>query len=181
MKLALFALALQLAYGADFTSFSLHTLDGAPVASSTVRGSKATVVTFIAARCPVSNAYNQRMAALHRDFAARGVAFLLVDSNANESSAELKTYARQARFDFPLYRDPSNVVADLFGAQTTPETFLLDSDGVLRYHGAIDDAQTPARVKVSGLRLAIENILAGKPVDPDRIRAFGCTLHRVRT
>src|SRR5207244_790 len=103
--------------------------------------------------------------------------FLFVNSNSNETAAEMKIYSKQAVLEFPVYRDEGNRMADLFGAQTTPEMFVFDGDGVVRYHGAIDDAQNPARVKVHGLRSAIEAVLAGKPVDPERTKAFGCTLH----
>ena len=171
----------ELMIGSKAPGFALKKLDGTEVSSATLRGAKATVVGFIAARCPVSNAYNQRMIALYRDFAAQGVSFILIDSNSNESVAELRTYTKHAQLTFPLYRDERNNVADLFGAQATPEMFVLDSEGVLRYHGAIDDAQNEARVKVRGLRSAIESVLAGKPVEPERTKAFGCTLHRVRT
>lgn len=189
MKLAFLALlscavamfGAELAIGSKAPDFALTAVDGSAVSSMSLLGAKATVVGFVAARCPVSNAYNQRMIALYRDFSARGVAFVFMNSNSNETAGEMKVHARQAALEFTVYRDVANRTADLFGAQTTPEMFLLDAGGTLRYRGAIDDAQTEARVKVRGLRLAIEAVLAGKPVEPERTRAFGCALHRVRT
>ena len=159
----------ELLVGSKAPEFVVKTVDGAEVSSGALRGAaKATVVGFVSTRCPVSAAYNQRMIALYRDFTARGVRFLFVDSNSNETAAEMRMYSKQARLEFPLYRDAGNRVADDFGAQSTPEMFVLDGEGVLRYHGSIDDAQNEARVKVHGLRLAIEALLDGKPVDPER-------------
>ena len=181
---AVFSLAgfgAELLIGAKTPDFAVKTVDGLEIGSSSLRGGRVTVVGFVAARCPVSNAYNQRMIALHREFSPRGVAFVFVNSNSNESADEMRVYAKQAALEFPVYRDAGNRLADLFGAQTTPEMFVLDAGGVLRYHGAIDDAQNEARVRVRGLRSAIEAVLAGKPVEPARTKAFGCTLHRVRT
>ena len=188
MRLAAFSLVLtcagfgaELSIGSKAADFAVKTVDGAEISSNALRGVKATVVGFVATRCPVSNAYNQRMIALYREFTSRGVAFVFVNSNSNETAVEMKVHAKQAALPFSVYRDAENRVADLFGAQTTPEMFVLDSGGAVRYHGAIDDAQNEARVRVRGLRSAIEAVLAGKPVEPERTKAFGCTLHRVRT
>ena len=166
--------------GSRLPEFSVRTVDGTEISSEALRGSKVTVVGFVSTKCPVSAAYNQRMLTLYREFSSRGVGFVFLNSNSNETAADIQAYVKQARLEFPLYRDPENRVADLFGAQSTPEMFVLDSDGALRYRGAIDDAQNEARVKVRGLRLAIEAVLDGKPVETERTRAFGCALHRVR-
>ena len=171
----------ELSIGSKAPDFAVKTVEGMELASSALRGARATVVGFVSAKCPVANAYNQRMIALYKEFSIQGVEFVLVNSNSNETAAEMRIHAKQAALVFPVYRDAGNRVADVFGAQTTPEMFVLDGDGIVRYHGAIDDAQNEARVKVPGLRLAIEAVLAGKPVEPARTKAFGCTLHRVRT
>ena len=186
MRLAALALSVALfGFGAEpgskVSEFVLRTVGGVEVASAGLRGAKVTVVGFVSTKCPVSAAYNQRMRELYQQFSARGVGFVFIDSNANETEADMQLYTKQAGLEFPLYRDVGNRVADLFGAQSTPEIFVLDGDSTLRYRGAIDDSQNEARVKVRGLRLAIEAVLGGKPVQPERTKAFGCTLHRVRT
>jgi hypothetical protein len=56
----------------------------------------------------------------------------------------------------------------------------MDKDGVLRYHGSIDDSQNPARVNTQGLRLALDALLAGRPASPEETKAFGCSIKRVR-
>ena len=72
------------------------------------------------------------------------------------------------------------MAADRFGAQSTPETYVMDSSGVMRYHGYIDDSQTPSRVSRRGLALAIQAVIDGKTVEKPETRAFGCTIKRVR-
>ena len=179
---AVTCLGAELSIGSRAPEFELRTVEGELASSASLRANaQVTVVGFVAAQCPVTNAYNQRMIALYKQFSSRGVAFVLVNSNSNETAEEMKLYAKQAALTYPVYRDAGNRVADLFGAQTTPEIFVLDAEGVVRYHGAIDDAQNEARVRVHGLRLAIEALLAGKQVEPARTKAFGYTLHRVRT
>jgi hypothetical protein len=61
----------------------------------------------------------------------------------------------------------------------TPEVYVLDKDGMLRYHGRIDDSQDPTGVKSQDLRAALDAVLAGKPVPNPQTRAFGCTIKRV--
>ena len=72
------------------------------------------------------------------------------------------------------------MVADRFGARYTPESFVIDGAGKVRYHGRIDDAQNPARVTRNSLRLAIDAVLAGREVAQPETKAFGCTIKRVR-
>jgi peroxiredoxin len=165
--------------GAKAAEFQLTDPHGATAAFDPAQG-KATVVMFISAVCPVSNDYLIRINDLYRDYTSQGVRFLIINSNQNEKQAQVDDHARRAGFQFPVYRDPNNVVADRFGAQSTPETFLIDGAGVLRYHGRIDDAQNSARVKQPSLRLAIDAVLEGREVAVPETKAFGCTIKRAR-
>ena len=72
------------------------------------------------------------------------------------------------------------MAADLFGAQVTPETFVIDREGVIRYHGYVDDSLNEARVHNRGLRTALDAVLAGRPVSAAETKAFGCTIKRRR-
>jgi hypothetical protein len=79
-----------------------------------------------------------------------------------------------------VYKDANNVLANRFGAEVTPETYVIDSSGIIRYHGSIDDSQNEARIRTRGLRNALDALLAGKPVEVTQTKAFGCTIKRVR-
>jgi len=170
--------AQQFHIGAPVADFTLLALDGRPVRYSTLKGN-VTVVAFISTRCPMSNAHNHRMNTLYTEFAGP-VKFIFVNSNSNESAVEVRAHARAADFDFPVFKDVDNRAADLFGAQATPDVFVMDSSEIIRYHGYIDDAPNPERVKNQGLRLAIEAVLEGKPVATPETKAFGCSIKRVR-
>ncbi len=138
------------------------------------------VVIFISTICPVSNSYNLRMKDLYREYAPKGVKFEFLNANQNETQAQVEEHARRAGFPFPVTKDVDNAMADRLGAQYTPESFVIDQDGVIRYHGRIDDAQNPARVRQSSLRLAIDAVLAGREVAAPETKTFGCTIKRVR-
>ena len=161
------------------SEFNLTDLENRPVHFSTAQ-SAATAVVFISTKCPVSNAYNDRMNAIHKEFSAKGVQFLFVNANDNEPLAEIREHAKSAQFQFPVYKDANNVLADRLGAQSTPEAFVFDRAGEVKYHGSIDDQKNEARVKVQGLREALNAMLSGGSPNPAETKAFGCTIKRAR-
>jgi peroxiredoxin len=141
--------------------------------------SKAVVVMFIATQCPVSNAYNERMVDLYKSYTPKGVAFLAINSNKQESIEEIAEHSKKHGFEFPVLKDWKNVIADKFDALVTPEIYLIDSTGVLRYHGRIDDARNPAKVTQHDLRDVLDAYLEGKPLPKREARPFGCTIKRI--
>ena len=166
--------------GAPVANFALSDVKGKQVGFLDLRGDL-TLVVFIATQCPVSNAYNGRMKELYNDYAPKGVKFVVINSNASEPASEVEAHSAKNRFQFAVYKDGNNVVADRFGAQVTPEAFLIDAAGIIRYHGAIDDSQNPANIKSQNLRLALDAALAGQPIQKTETKAFGCSIKRVRT
>jgi hypothetical protein len=139
-----------------------------------------TVVLFVGTKCPISNDYNARMKAVYTDYTARGVKFVFVNSNFNEPLSEVRDHARDHGFPFPVYKDEGSVMANAFGAQVTPEAYVIDKAGIVRYHGYVDDSRNPARIQNQGLRLALDAVLAGAPVSVAVTKAFGCTIKRSR-
>src|SRR5580704_14971328 len=165
--------------GSHVSDFQVRDLDGKAVGFSSLKG-PITVVTFVATQCPVSNSYNQRMSDLYKDYSAKNVKFIFVNANRSEPASEVREHAKRVGFPFPVYKDPDNILADRFDAQVTPESFVIDSSGVIRYHGSIDDSMNESRVHVRRLRAALDALLAGKPVLSTQTKAFGCTIKRVR-
>jgi hypothetical protein len=95
-----------------------------------------------------------------------------------ESADDIKRHASENNFSFVVLRDKGNKVADLLGAERTPEVFFLDASNKLVYHGRIDNHRDVSLVQSSDLRNAIEETLAGKPVTKTEAAAFGCTIKR---
>jgi thiol-disulfide isomerase/thioredoxin len=174
------AAAVLFAAASDLDGLRVSALNGSTVDLQSLRGEKATVVEFISTKCPISHHYQERLNRLFREYSSKGVGFAVLNANDNESIAEIAKQAREAGFAFPVYKDFQNRVADFFDAQTTPEAFVLDAAGKVRYHGAIDDSTNPARVKVNGLRDALVAILAGNDPAVKELKAFGCVLKRAR-
>jgi len=174
--------AADLRIGAPAPDFTLPAaIDGKPLAlQGLLSKNRGVAVLFIATKCPVSNAYNERMAALAKAYTAKGIAFVGINSNKAEPAAETAEHAKKHGFDFFVVKDPGNKVADAYGAQKTPEVFLLDAAGKLIYHGRIDENQDDASaVRSPDFRNALDALLAGKPVPVAETKAFGCTIKRV--
>lgn len=161
---------------ASVTNVSLTDMHGRTKNFPSFTG-KVTVIIFFSTRCPMSNAFNSRRNDLFRDF-KRHARFVVIDSEANESLEEERSYAKDVGFAFPVFRDSDNKVADRLGARVTTDTFVLDAQGAVRYHGYIEDAPNPARTTNQGLRRAIAAVLAGEPVPAARTRAVGCAIRR---
>jgi peroxiredoxin len=159
--------------------FTLKNYDGKSYTLSDAKDAKAIVVMFIATKCPVSNAYNERMVKLYDDYRSKGVVFLGINSNKAEDSEDCKEHAEENEFQFPVLKDPNNKIADTYDAQVTPEIYVLNSKRELLYHGRIDNSQREDNVENQDLRNALDEILSGKEVKVADTKAFGCTIKRV--
>jgi peroxiredoxin len=168
-----------LAIGSTLEEFKLPDANGKERALSSVKGAKGTVLIFVSTRCPVSNAYNERMEKLALELKARGVNVVGINSNVEETPDEMKQHALEKSLSFTLLKDKGNVIADRLGAQKTPEAFFLDASNKLLYRGRIDDTD-PRRGEptASDLRNAVDETLAGKPVTKPEGLAFGCSIKR---
>lgn len=160
-------------------NFKLKDYNGKEYQLSDFQNSKAIVIIFVATQCPVSNAYNSRMEKLYQEYKDKGVAFIGINSNKQESVEEIKEHAKKNNLNFVILKDVNNVIADKFKASVTPEVFVLNSDFEILYHGRIDDSRKEGEVKSEDLKNALNEILAGKKVSKTETKAFGCTIKRV--
>jgi peroxiredoxin len=162
-------------------SFSLKDYNGKEVKLSDFKSSKAIVVMFISTQCPVSNAYNERMAGLYNEYKNRGVEILGINSNKQEGIDEIKKHSKEHSFGFSVLKDEKNIVADKFGASFTPEIYVLNGNMDILYHGRIDDSRKTEDVKSNDLKNALNEILNGKSVTVNSTKAFGCSIKRVNS
>jgi peroxiredoxin len=161
-------------------NFTLNDYNGVRHSLTDYQSSNAIVLMFIATQCPVSNAYNDRMVQLYSDYTPKGVAFVAINSNKQESVEEIKEHAKSHKFIFTVLKDKDNIVADELKASVTPEIFVLNSKNEILYHGRIDDSRKETNVKSNDLRMALDEILSGKPVNVSETKAIGCTIKRIQ-
>ncbi len=167
--------------GAAALAFSLTTLDGKTFSlAEASRTHKAVVVMFIATKCPYSNAYNDRMRDMAASYGKQGVLFVGINSNKSEPAEEAMEHAKKHGHTFSIMKDPGNKIADLYDAKRTPEAFVIDREGKLRYHGRIDENYEDAsKVTSPDLKNALDSLLSGQPIAKAETKAFGCTIKRV--
>ena len=165
--------------GTTIDDFKLPDADGSEHSLKSLMGKNGAVIIFVATKCPVSNAYNDRVEKLAQDYKARGINVIGINSNNTEPAAEVKSHASEKHLSFTILKDDGNKIADRLGATRTPEAYVLDRSGKLVYHGRIDNSQNTANITSNDLREALDEMLGGKPVTKTGGAAFGCTIKRV--
>jgi peroxiredoxin len=168
--------------GKSAPAFKLKGIDGKTHSLDGFKGKKALAVLFICNHCPYVKAIEDRLGALARDYAPKGVQFVGINSNDTdrypEDSPELmRKQAERAGFEFPYLVDDTQEVARAYGAVCTPDIFVFDSGFKLRYRGRLDDSwKDPSKVSREDLRAALDALLAGGAVDADQIPSMGCSI-----
>ena len=175
------AMAEELAVGANAPGFSLvNAVDGKTVAFKPGDG-KTSVVIFTCNHCPYSKAFEDRIVALGRDYAKKGVAFYAVNPNddaayPSESLDLMKERAKAKSFSMPYLKDGDSAVARAYGARVTPHVFLVDGTGKVRYRGYVDDSAKTDEREHTGLSDALDSLLNKQDVKQTATKAFGCTI-----
>lgn len=171
-----------LAIGARGPAFEgLQGTDGARYGFSSFADRDALVLIFSSNRCPTAKAYGERMNALQRKYAPRGVQLVAINSNdphlyPDEDYPRMIERAAEDAYPFPYVVDGGQQVAKAYGAVCTFHVFLLDRERRVRYQGRFDDARIPERVTSDDLANALDDVLAGRNPRVAVTRPFGCSL-----
>jgi len=142
----------------------------------------ATVVVFTCNHCPYALAWHERLLAVARDYADRGVRMLLINPNDSERYPRDSIEAMQARvhaeggWPAPYLRDEDQAVARAYGARTTPDVFVVGPDGTVAYRGAPDADHGDPGLDAAWVRAALDDLLAGRPVDRAETKPVGCSI-----
>ena len=142
---------------------------------------KATVIVFLSCECPMSNAYVKSLAELQTQFRDKGVTFVGINANKEETAGQIAAHVKEYGINFPILLDPEGVAVKALGATLNPEAFVLDGRLAIRYQGRIDNGYS-ARMRPTAkttrfdLRTATEELLAGKAVSIPKTQAYGCPL-----
>jgi peroxiredoxin len=142
----------------------------------------ATVVYWTCNHCPYALAWHERMLDLARDYSEGGVRVLGINSNNAETHPADSFEAMRDRVEgeggwsHPYLHDESQEVARAWGAEKTPDVFVLDADLRLRYRGAPDADYEDAAHGAAWTREALDAVLEGR--DPERplTDPVGCTI-----
>ena len=143
----------------------------------------ATVIMFICNHCPFVIHVRDEITRLAREYAPRGVAFIAINSNSQESHPQdgprhMATMARDLGWTFPFLFDETQEVAKAYHAACTPDFYVFDRGKRLAYRGQLDDSRPSTDVPVTGrdLRAAIDAVLAGNPTPAPQRPSIGCNI-----
>jgi peroxiredoxin len=165
--------------GEQAPAFTLTDTGGRPHGPD---GAAATVIVFTCNHCPYALAWHERIIAVARDYAGRDVVMLAINPNDAEryprdSAEAMLARVQRGEFDgVPYLRDESQQVARSYDAKTTPDVFVLDADGVLRYRGAPDGDHDDAAANAAWLRGALDAVLEGRDPQPRETPPVGCSI-----
>jgi peroxiredoxin len=173
----------MLPLGTKAPSFSLTGVDGKTVSLDCFQGNKALVVVFMCNHCPYVKHIAPELARLSREYMAKGVGFVGINSNDTEKypddSMEKMVEEVEARgYPFPYLLDADQSVARAYQAACTPDIFVFDADQKLVYRGQLDDSRPKNDKPLSGsdLRAALNAILDGRPIADPQKPSIGCNI-----
>ena len=183
---SILSLALISQASAQVESFNLSSLDGSKLIVGPPEESdeaKLTVLLFTGVECPLAKLYAPRVAALAEKY-SKSARFFGISSNQQDSADEFKQFIADHKIEFSCGKDFNNLVADQFDVKRTPEVIVLDNEFKIRYRGRIDDQYSPgvtrSQVKRQDLKIAIDELLAGKKVSQPETAPQGCLLGRIK-
>jgi peroxiredoxin len=185
--------ALEIGAKAPKIDLQMADVSGVQVSLKSAAGQNGLLVIFSCNTCPFvigngekSIGWEGRYPELVALATSKGIGSVFVNSNeakrdAGDSLEDMKKRYEEQGLAGYYVLDKDHVLADAFGALTTPHVYLFDRDMKLIYKGAIDDAVSdPTAVKEPYLKNAIEAYSAGKPVNPNSTRELGCSIKRVK-
>jgi peroxiredoxin len=187
LGMAAFTLPGELPIGADMpkADVKMKDISGKEITLKDAKKKNGLLVMFSCNTCPYVIKNQERTNAIAKYALDNNVGVVLVNSNeamrsGDDSYEAMQSYAKDQGFKWYYVVDEKSQLADAFGANRTPETFLFNKDGKLVYHGAIDDNPTDASsVSRHHLKEAINEMSGGKDISVKTSRSVGCTIKRM--
>ena len=151
--------------------------DGKKHALADLAGSELVVVVFTCNSCACSVEYEDRIIAFAEKFKSKAAVVAINVNTIPEDRLDAMTKrAKKKKFPFAYLYDPSQQIAKKYGANYTPEFFVLDRDRKVVYLGSMDDKGPPAAATVSHLEAAVKAALAGEKAPTGETLARGCRI-----
>ncbi len=163
---------------------NLEVVDGKRHALADLADKDVVVVVFTCNSCPVATDYEDRIIEFAKKHAQPTSKVALVAINVNKVADDLlpkmKERAESKGFDFPYLYDDTQKIGKDFGANFTPEVFVLNKQRQVVYMGGMDDNSNPLEVKAHYLEPAVAAALAGKAPSKAEAPAIGCRIRYER-
>lgn len=173
--------------GAPAPDFELPDLDGKRVLLSSFRG-KTVVLEWFNPGCPFVKASHTKGSLVNTAsrHTKEGVVWLAINSGApgkQGHGVEANRAGKETfKLEHPILLDETGAVGHAYGAAHTPHLFIVDAQGLLVYHGAIDNSpdaegESPVGGKlINYVDAALSDLKTGKAVATAETEAYGCSV-----
>ena len=167
--------------GSPAPDFSLPGVDGKTHSLGSFKDKPILVIAFWCNHCPYVQAWEDRTIAVQKEFAGKGVQFVMINANDDESYPEddfahMVERSKRKGYNFPYLRDESQKSAEAYGAVATPDFFVFDTGRKLRYRGKLDDSKDPKGVRQHVMRDVLNALTAGKDPPVAFVPPMGCSI-----
>ncbi len=175
-------MAYTLQIGEKVRAFELPATDGRIYKLSDFHDAKVLVISFTCNHCPYVKGSDEVTRRTVEKFSARGVKFVMINSNSPNTYAEdsfdnMVARMREHRFPWLYLHDSTQEIARAYGALRTPHFFVFDRDRKLIYTGrGVDNPRDAERITVNDLENALTLHLAGKPIGAPVTNPIGCNI-----
>ena len=163
--------------GGAAPAFKLSDQNGKSVSLSDYFG-KYVVLEWTNPDCPfVQRHYQEKtMQTLESDYKPHDVVWLAINSTQTTTNDIDKKWATDQKLEYPVLNDSAGKVGESYQATNTPNMFIISMDGKVLYRGGIDnDPEGDKKAdRVNYVRQALDQILAGKPVNDPETKPYGC-------
>lgn len=167
----------------DLFSLTVQTMEKQSLDLDSLRKNTATVFLFLSPECPIAQKYTSRVDSLNQQYKKEGIAFYGVFPGILALKEKSKEFSSTYNLSFDIIDDREMNLLQLFSARISPEVFVIDSSGRLKYKGQIDNwffALGKKRQVITQNYLvdALNAIVNGKPILQKETKAIGCYLPR---
>lgn len=172
----------MLPLGTEAPGFTLPDTDGNMVALADLTDGEGLVVIFMCNHCPYVIHVQKELAMVAREYEARGIRFVGINSNdvevyQDDSPVKMREEKERIGYSFPYLFDESQEVAKAYRAACTPDIYLFDRDQRLVYRGQFDSSRPNSGTPTGeNLIAAMDALLAEEPVPEEQIPGIGCNI-----
>ena len=165
-----------------YVNFLLPSTDGNDISLDMADLGEYKLVIFSCNHCPYAQAWEDRIIKIQEKYKSNGLSVIMISSNdalkyPEDSFQKMKERHKEKKFNFHYLFDESQEVAKMYGAERTPEVFLFNEIGLLKYQGTIDDNyENEAEVKIKYVEDAIESLISGNDPKVTQTDAVGYTI-----
>ena len=159
--------------------FAIKTIRGAGFTNASFMG-KIGVFVLADTQCPCVQAVDERINKLGKRYGKNGVRVVYVFSKPGERALDVARFMQNHKIPFPAVIDKDQRFLKMLDGKCSSEIYVTDKQGVLRYHGRVDDSTfDPKAVKSRDLERAIVQIARNQKVTKPEVPAMGCAIPRI--